>query len=532
MRSEVQWFISGLVENALLEMEEALELSRQLGEDCDLTTYAQSFLEQASEGLDQEQVESLVDFIQQLADYSAEQAQNGSTPALFAEHPPAPEQTVQEQPPAPEQNDREQTEQQSSPRKVGASKLPKTLSRNGASNSEVEVQGNGFSCFDRLDSLDARQTADAMKSLLLQLNEMGASDLHISANSYPFIRRNLKIERISDRILTAEQSEKLNLALLDEAQKERFLKEMDMNFALEFRRSRYRVALMFQKDGISGSYRLVPGEIRTLEELGFLPKDIETIERLMDFPNGLVLVTGPISSGKTTTLAALIDIVNRKREDHVISVEDPIEIVQESRGCQITQRQLHDHTESYSAALRGALRQDPDIIVIGEMFDLETIENAISAAETGHLVIGTLHTCDAANTMNRLLDVFPPTQQPQIRAMTAGSLRGIICQQLIPAADGNLTLAYEILINTLSVGSVITEGKNFKLKGEMQIGQKSGMCTLDHTILEKYKLGAITYETAMHYVTESTTKEELNREMAMREAKKLAAAAAQNNPAK
>ena len=169
--------------------------------------------------------------------------------------------------------------------------------------------------------------------------------------------------------------------------------------------------------------------------------------------------------------------------------------------------------------------------MIGEMFDLETIENAISAAETGHLVIGTLHTCDAANTMNRLLDVFPPTQQPQIRAMTAGSLRGIICQQLIPATDGNLTLAYEILINTLSVGSIITEGKNFKLKGEMQIGQKAGMCTLDATILEKYKLGAITYETALQYVNESTTKEELNREMAMREAKKLAAAAAQNQSA-
>lgn len=523
MQLEVQWFISGLVENGLLEMESAMELDRQLGQESNLETYAQTFLDQASEGLDQEQVDSLVDFVQQLVDFSVQQTQEGLTPELFADQDPAPEEAPAETP----QEELPSSPEQSAPRKVGASKLPKSLSKSGASSGAVEVQGNGFSFFDKLDSLDPKQTADAMKSLLLQLNEMGASDLHLSANSHPFIRRNLKIERISDKILTAEQSEKLNLALLDEKQKERFLKEMDMNFALEFRRSRYRVALMFQKDGISGSYRLVPSEIRSLEELGFLPKDIETIERLMDFPNGLVLVTGPISSGKTTTLAALIDIVNRKREDHVISVEDPIEIVQESRGCQITQRQLHDHTESYSAALRGALRQDPDIIVIGEMFDLETIENAISAAETGHLVIGTLHTCDAANTMNRLLDVFPPTQQPQIRAMTAGSLRGIICQQLIPAADGNLTLAYEILINTLSVGSIITEGKNFKLKGEMQIGQKAGMCTLDATILEKYKAGSITYETALQYVTESITKEELNREMAMREAKKLAAAAAQ-----
>ncbi|MBQ6596692.1 MAG: Flp pilus assembly complex ATPase component TadA, partial [Lentisphaeria bacterium] len=241
--------------------------------------------------------------------------------------------------------------------------------------------------------------------------------------------------------------------------------------------------------------------------------------------NGLVLVTGPIGSGKTTTLASLIDICNNNREDHIISVEDPIEIVQPPLKCQITQRQLHDNTESYSNALRGALRQDPDIIVIGEMFDLETIENAITASETGHLVIGTLHTCDAANTMNRLLDVFPPSQQTQIRAMTAGSLRGIICQRLIPGSDGNITIAYEILINTLAVGSIITEGQNFKLKGEMQTGQKAGMTTMDATIFEKYKAGMVDYEVALANITDATTLQDLKREMAVREAKKLAAAA-------
>ena len=508
MQTDVQWFVSALLENELITLEDAVALDNELGGNSELGNYAQTFLERLAVGMSEENTAQLVENIQELINFAVEQAASGQKPdlALPEEAPP----------PAPAPK--------TTAKKISAGKLPGALSKDGL-HSSMEVSGNGFPCFDNMHNLNEHQLGEMMKSLLLQLVEYGASDLHISANSPPFIRRNLKIERISNIVITPEYAEKLNTALLSPEQKKRFMEDMDMNFALELRKSRFRAALMYQKDGISGSYRIVPSQAQSLEDLGFLPKDIETITKLMDYPNGLVLVTGPIGSGKTTTLAALINICNQKREDHIISVEDPIEIVQPPLNCQITQRQLHDNTESYSNALRGALRQDPDIIVIGEMFDLETIENAITAAETGHLVIGTLHTCDAANTMNRLLDVFPPSQQPQIRAMTAGSLRGIICQRLIPASDGNITIAYEILINTLAVGSIITEGKNFKLKGEMQTGQRAGMCTMDSTILEKYKIGTVDYETALANMVDPTTIQELKTEMAKREAQKLAAAA-------
>jgi twitching motility protein PilT len=519
MQTDVQWFVSALIDNELVTLEDATALDNELGGDSDLGTFAQTFLERYVEatGMSEEDSAELVESIQQLIDYAVTQAETGEMPGFALEV---------------------------EPKKISGGKLPGPRRRpkpaapasqaaapameNPAEESaapEIIVASEGFEFFDHLPEMSDKQLAAAMKNLLFQLVDYGASDLHISANSTPFVRRNLKIERLSNTVITAEYAEKLNTVLLSPEQNARFKEDMDMNFALELNGSRYRVALMVQKDGISGSYRIVPSKAKTLEELGFLPKDAETITRLMDYPNGLVLVTGPIGSGKTTTLAALINICNQHREDHIISVEDPIEIVQPPINCQITQRQLHDNTESYSNALRGALRQDPDIIVIGEMFDLETIENAITASETGHLVIGTLHTCDAANTMNRLLDVFPPSQQTQIRAMAAGSLRGIICQRLINGSDGNITIAYEILINTLAVGSIITEGQNFKLKGEMQTGQKAGMTTMDATIFEKYKAGMVDFEVALANMTDPTTIQDLKKEMAIREAKKLAAAA-------
>ena len=217
----------------------------------------------------------------------------------------------------------------------------------------------------------------------------------------------------------------------------------------------------------------------------------------------------------------MVNIINNKRTDHIITVEDPIEILQLSKNCQVTQREIGRHTISYRTALKAALREDPDIIVIGEMHDLETIENAITASETGHLVIGTLHTSDAANTLNRLLDVFPPSQQPQIRAMTAGSLRGIICQRLIPAADGGLTVAYEVLINTMAVSNIISEGKAFRLKSTMATGSKQGMCTLDQCLLEKYKQNLIDHEVALGLMRDQSVISQLQAEWATREARKL-----------
>jgi twitching motility protein PilT len=211
----------------------------------------------------------------------------------------------------------------------------------------------------------------------------------------------------------------------------------------------------------------------------------------MDNDNGLVLVTGPTGSGKTTTLAALIDLLNQRRYCHVITIEDPIEIIYPTGTCMITQRQVGLHTHGYASALKAALREDPDVIVIGEMHDLETMEIAITAAETGHLVLATLHTRDAASTLNRLLGVFPPNQQPQIRAMVSESLRGVICQQFLPSTDGRQVLASELLVNTAAVANLIREGKTHLMEGVIQTGISSGMQSMDRCLLQLFGQGLI-----------------------------------------
>ena len=386
MQTDVQWFVSALIDNELVTLEDATALDNELGGDSDLGTFAQTFLERyvAATGMSEEDSAQLVESIQQLIDYAVTQAETGEMPGFALEAEP--KRISSGKLPGPKRRPKPAAPA-GPPAEAPQSAAPaQEAPAEGSAAPEIKVASEGFEFFDHLQEMNDKQLAETMKNLLFQLVDYGASDLHISANSTPFVRRNLKIERLSNTIITAEYAEKLNTVLLSPEQKARFKEDMDMNFALELNGSRYRVALMYQKDGISGSYRIVPSKAKTLEELGFLPKDAETITKLMDYPNGLVLVTGPIGSGKTTTLAALINICNNNREDHIISVEDPIEIVQPPINCQITQRQLHDNTESYSNALRGALRQDPDIIVIGEMFDLETIENAITASETGHLV--------------------------------------------------------------------------------------------------------------------------------------------------
>ncbi len=208
-------------------------------------------------------------------------------------------------------------------------------------------------------------------------------------------------------------------------------------------------------------------------------------------------MTGPVGAGKATTLASLVDYLNGSREDHIITVEDPVEIVQVAKGCNVSQREVGSHTRTFFSALKGALREDPDVIVIGEMRDLETIEMAVSASETGHLVIGTMHTSDASTTLNRLLDVFPPSQQTQIRSSVAESLRGVICQRLLPAADGGLILACELLINNLAIASLIREGKMAGLKNTMETGIRDGMCLMDNAVMALYQDRKISAETAL-----------------------------------
>lgn len=482
MQLDVQWFINALVEGGSLTAEHALELAGQLGGDPDLGPYAQTFLEQMAAGLNEVQIGEVTEQIQQVMEYAVAQAATGAIPPVFQQ----------------------------------------TGEIDGGS--DLASLTEGLPSFEEdLSDRSDEELREFMIQLLLGLRQKNASDLHLTAGTQPFIRRTLKNERLTTRKLTAVEAERLNKILAPPEVVATFDEEQDASFALEFEGSRFRVALMVHKEGIAGSYRLVPNQVKTLAELGFLEHDAKTIRRLLDYNNGLILVTGPLGSGKTTTLAAMINILNEKRQDHIITVEDPIEIIQYSKGCQITQRQIGIHTQSYRTALKGALREDPDIIVIGEMNDLETIENAITASETGHLVIGTLSTCDAANTLNRVLDVFPPSQQAQIRAMTAGSLRGILCQRLVPGADGRLKLAYEILINTNAVSNNINEGKIHQLKSAMEIGQKQGMLTIDQCLLALYTKEEITYEEALRNMRDAAVLEQLKRLYATREAQKLAA---------
>jgi twitching motility protein PilT len=343
-----------------------------------------------------------------------------------------------------------------------------------------------------------------MLQMLNAICALKASDLHLSANSIPFLRLNLKLEKFGTQLLSAEDSYRLNTILLSPENKAIFDQKKDLDFAMPVGTgNRVRCNLMEHKDGVAGTYRMIPEQIRELHTLGFSKNNCASIAKMLDHNNGLILVTGPVNSGKTTTLAALVDVMNKKRKDHVIIIEDPLEIIQPSLKCNVTQREVVSHTKSFATALKGALREDPDIIVIGELRDLETIEMAITASETGHLVIGTLHTNDAASTLDRILDVFPPSQQQQIRTMTAGSLRGIICQRLLPGKEGGLVAACELVLANIAVSNLIAEGKTHQLKAVMQTGSRQGMCTMDQAVFDLFDQGVISYETTVANLTNS-----------------------------
>ena len=501
---DIQWLVYALTSNNALTLEGAQEILDSLPEP-EITAFAEAVLAKLVAAYGSEDENALVEQVQELVNYAVEQAATGEAPPLADENGEYPA---------------GENGEYAAGHEIASSDI---ISYGG-----VDIDISGIASYEDLPSL--RDTAELSDEELAQrvvvllacLRKLGCSDLHLSGGAPVFVRRKLEVERLDDYVLTEEDSLRLNTVLLSEERKQEFLEQQDLSFAIELGNDRFRVALMQQKEGTSGSYRLVPDHICTLEELGFMDDDIIFIRRMLDYTNGLVLVTGPIGAGKTTTLAAMIDIVNEKRHDHIISIEDPIEILQVSKNCQVTQREVGHHTASYSRALKAALREDPDVIVIGEMHDLDTIENAITASETGHLVIGTLHTGDAANTMNRILDVFPPAQQPQIRAMTAGSLRGVVCQKLIRNGMGGLEVVYEILINTMAVANTINEGKTFRLKSTMITSNKQGMCTIDQCILRKFEAGLLTYEAALAHMSDLSVKAQLNAAWAQREAARLA----------
>jgi len=379
-----------------------------------------------------------------------------------------------------------------------------------ASDAPPASDGAPSFAFETIGQLDDTALAAAMRELLKSTARYGASDLHLSTGARPFIRRHRALSYLSNYALKPEDSLRLNTVLLSEGQKKIFLEKKDYDYALALSGSdRYRVNLMFHKNGAAGAYRMVPDKTRTLEELGYT-KHIATIRKMLSYHNGLILVTGPVGSGKTTTLASMVAYLNETREDHIITVEDPIEVVQPAKGCNVTQREAGTHTRTFFSALKGALREDPDIIVIGELRDLETIEMAISASETGHLVIGTMHTSDAATTLNRLLDVFSPAQQAQIRASVAESLRGIICQRLLPGTNGGVVLACEILVSNTAIQNLIREGKSAGLRNTMETGVKEGMCLMDTVVYGLWQERKVPADVALANITNRVLRQKIS----------------------
>ena len=334
--------------------------------------------------------------------------------------------------------------------------------------------------------------------LLKMMIQHKASDLHICAGDPPMLRIDGQLQRTKYHDLTPKEAEVLLLEMLDDAQIEGLKEKKDIDFAYELEgTARFRANVFIERKGYGGAFRLIPTEIKTLRELR-LPESVQILARLK---SGIVLVTGPTGSGKSTTLAAIIDLINKEKNYHIITLEDPIEFIHPRGKCLIHQRQMGFHAESFSSGLRAALREDPDVILVGEMRDLETIHLALTAAETGLLVLGTLHTSSAAKTVDRIIDVFPTTQQPQIRTMLSESLRGVIAQQLLRRSKGHGRIAaVEIMISSQAIQNLIREGKTYQIFSVLQTGKSAGMQTMEDHIKSLVQESLVTQEEANLYL--------------------------------
>jgi len=339
----------------------------------------------------------------------------------------------------------------------------------------ISVQSEPGSIFEHV-------AEPAIHKLFRIMVERKASDLHLSTGEPPLLRDSGDMMRLEQEpVLGDDALRDMLFEIAPARNREEFLETGDTDFAYEISGlARFRANFFRDRNGCGAVFRQIPTKILSVEDLG-LP---EEVKQLCFLSKGLVLVTGPTGSGKSTTLAALIDLVNRARKDHIITIEDPIEFVHPNKGCLINQREVRIHTKTFSSALRAALREDPDIVLVGEMRDLETISIAIETAETGHLVFGTLHTSTAPSTVDRLIDVFPSDRQDQIRVMLSESLKGVIAQTLCRKNGGGRAAAYEILIGTPSVSALVREGKTFQIPSVMQTGKKYGMCTLNDSLMD------------------------------------------------
>ena len=336
--------------------------------------------------------------------------------------------------------------------------------------------------------------------LFKMMKEQGASDLHLSTGSPPIFRLHGEMERLNFKSLTHEELTAILYEILNEKQIQEFETRHDLDFAYSVPGlARFRGNILLQHRGIAAVFRIIPSRILSVEELG-LP---EGVRRFTQLKKGLVLVTGPTGSGKSTTLAALIDHINNTRKDHILTLEDPLEFIHENKQSLFNQRQIGDHSESFTSALRAALREDPDVILVGEMRDLETISLAMTAAETGHLVFGTLHTNSAAKTIDRIIDAFPRDSQEQIRTMLSESLKGVVCQQLLRTADGTgRVAALEIMVGTTAIANLIREGKTFQIPSIIQTARKDGMQLMDQHLLDLLKTRRVSPEEAYRCATD------------------------------
>lgn len=348
----------------------------------------------------------------------------------------------------------------------------------------------------------------SLEELLTVLVNRRGSDLHITAGSPPRIRIDGRLLETEYEVLSAKDTQKLIYSVLDEEQVVRFEKnwELDFSFGIEGL-GRFRTNVFLQRGAVGAVFRLIPEEIKTFEELG-LPKDV--CEYICSQPKGLVLVTGATGSGKSTTLAAMIDYINTHEEGHIITIEDPIEFVHRSKKCLVNQREVGSDTKDFKVALRSALREDPDVVLIGEMRDLETVEAALTISETGHLAFATLHTSDAAQTINRIVDIFPPYQQQQIRTQLSMTLQAVFCQQLLPRASGKgRVLCCEIMIANSAIRSLIRDNKIPQIYSIIQTSGKLGMKTMNQSLYELLVAGKITKEVAFNYTPDPKELEKL-----------------------
>jgi len=334
-----------------------------------------------------------------------------------------------------------------------------------------------------------------LPELLHTMVRMEGSDLHLTTNTPPQVRVHGHLTRLEGTSLTPSETKQLAYSVLTDAQKKRFEETLELDFSFGIKGlARFRVNMFNQRGSVAAVYRLIPEQVRSFQELNLPP----VLATLAERPRGLVLVTGPTGSGKSTTLAAMIDKINRERSEHILTIEDPIEFVHQHQSCLVNQREVHSDTESFSNALRAALREDPDIVLIGEMRDLETVESALRIAETGHLTLATLHTNSASQTINRIIDIFPSHQQSQIRTQLSLVLEGIVCQALLPKASGGRVVSLEIMVPTAGIRNLIREDKIHQIYSAMQTGQeKMGMQTMNQSLATLYQKRLITLETAL-----------------------------------